>query len=187
MSKYQIGSQVRDIRNGKYHIIIDNETFDDLSLYYTSGGTSVPEYFLISTDKTVLSSLFERQQNNEVITEWLRENTELKDIVPEENFDFDKFLKDFLDKNTKRETLWDKVSQFFFESCLDCLINMLISLVVCLSVSDGSIFSNKLGSISPKLSTSSLDTELVSSFIKPIANLICSLGLFNISMTGFKL
>ena len=112
MSKYQIGSQVLDIRNGKYLVIIDNETFDDLSLYYTSGGTSVPEYFLISTDKTVLSSLFERQQNNEVITEWLRENTELKDIVPEEDFDFDKFLEDFLKKNTKPKTLWDKVSQF---------------------------------------------------------------------------
>jgi hypothetical protein len=112
MSKYQIGSQVRDIRNGKYHIIIDNETFDDLSLYYTSGGTSVPEYFLISTDKTILSSLFERQQNNEVITEWLKENTELKDIVPVKDFDFDKFLEEWIKKNTKPKTLWDRVSQF---------------------------------------------------------------------------
>ncbi len=93
MSKYKVGSQVQDIRNGKYHIIIDNETFDDLSLYYTSGGTSVPEYFLISTDKSVLSSLFERQQNDEVITEWLKENTELKDIVPVKDFDFDKFQR----------------------------------------------------------------------------------------------
>ena len=70
MSKYQIGSQVRDIRNGNYHIIIDNEIFDNISLYYTSGGTSVPEYYLISTDKTVLSSLLERQQNEGVITDW---------------------------------------------------------------------------------------------------------------------
>lgn len=112
MSKYQIGSQVRDIRNGNYHIIIDNEIFDELSLYYTSSGTSVPEYFLISTDKTILSSLFERQQNDEVITEWLKKNTELKDIVPEENFDFEKFLNDFLKKNTKSKTLWDKINQF---------------------------------------------------------------------------
>lgn len=112
MSKYKIGSQVRDIRNGKYHIIIDNETFDDLSLYYTSGGTSVPEYFLISTDKTILSSLFERQQNNEVITKWLEENTELKNIVPDKDFDFDKFLEEWIKKNSKPKTLWDKVIHF---------------------------------------------------------------------------
>jgi len=114
MSKYQIGSQVRDIRNGKYHIIIDNETFDDLSLYYTSGGTSVPEYFLISTDKSILSSLFERQQKDEVITEWLQENTELKNILPEKNFDFDKFLQDWIKKNTKPKNLWDKINHFFW-------------------------------------------------------------------------
>ena len=112
MSKYKLGSQVRDIRNGKYHIIIDNETFDDLSLYYTSSGTSVPEYFLISTDKSILSSLFERQQNDEVITEWLKENTELKDIVPDKDFDFDNFLKDWLKKNTKPKTLWGKINHF---------------------------------------------------------------------------
>lgn len=112
MSKYKLGSQVQDIRNGEYHIVIDNEIFDDLSLYYTSGGTSVPEYFLISTDKSVLSSLFERQQNDEVITEWLKENTELKDIVPVKDFDFDKFLKEWIKKNTKPKTLWDKVIHF---------------------------------------------------------------------------
>ena len=113
MSKFQLGSQVRDIRNGKYHIIIDNETFDDLSLYYTSGGTSVPEYFLISTDKTILSSLFERQQSDELITEWLEKNTELKDIIPVKDFDFNTFLDNFLKKNSKKSSLHRWFSRVF--------------------------------------------------------------------------
>ena len=113
MSKFQLGSQVRDIRNGKYHIIIDNETFDDLSLYYTSGGTSVPEYFLISTDKTILSSLFERQQSDELITEWLEKNTELKDIIPVKDFDFDTFLDNFLKNNSKKSWLHRWFSRVF--------------------------------------------------------------------------
>jgi hypothetical protein len=110
MSKYKVGSQVRDIRNGEYHIIIDNEIFDELSLYYTSVGTAVPEYYLISTNKTVLSSLFERQQNNEVITEWLKTNTELKDILPVKEFDINKFLKNY----SKPKGFWYKISQFLF-------------------------------------------------------------------------
>jgi hypothetical protein len=113
MSKFQLGSQVRDIRNGKYHIIIDNEIFDDLSLYYTSGGTSVPEYFLISTDKTILSSLFERQQNDELITEWLEKNTELKDIIPVKDFDFNTFLDNFLKKKSKKSWLNRLFSRVF--------------------------------------------------------------------------
>jgi hypothetical protein len=113
MRQYKIGSQVRDIRDGKYHIIIDNEIFDDLTLYYTSGGTSVPEYFLISTDKSILASLFERQQNKGIITDWLKENTELKDIVPSKDFDLDKLLNEFLKNNSKTKGFWERVSQFF--------------------------------------------------------------------------
>lgn len=108
MSKYKVGSQVIDIRNGNYHIIIDNEIFDELSLYYTSSGTAVPEYYLISTDKTVISSLFERQQNDELITEWLKTNTELKDILPVEEFDINKFLKNY----SKSKGFWYKINQF---------------------------------------------------------------------------
>jgi len=113
MKEYKIGSQVQDIRDGKYHIIIDNEIFDDLTLYYTSGGTSVPEYFLIYTDKSILASLFERQQNKGIITDWLKENSELKDIVPTKDFDFDKFLDNFLKKNSKPKGFWDRISHFF--------------------------------------------------------------------------
>ena len=40
-------------------------------------------------------------------------NTELKDIVPVKDFDFDKFLEEWIKKNTKPKTLWDKISQFF--------------------------------------------------------------------------
>jgi hypothetical protein len=108
MSKYEVGSQVIDIRNGEYHIIIDNEIFDELSLYYTSSGTAVPEYYLISTDKTVISSLFERQQNDELVTEWLKTNTELKDILPVEEFDINKFLRNY----SKSKGFWYKINRF---------------------------------------------------------------------------
>jgi len=120
MSKFKEQSEVIDIRDGKQYVIIDSEVFDEMTLYYTKNSKSIPEHFLVSPEITLLSAYFDRKINGGVITEWLKNNTELSSIVPSgDGSDLEKHIDDLLkkysNKNPKKflvESLFVRIRDF---------------------------------------------------------------------------
>lgn len=97
------GNQIIDIRNGHYHIVIDKEIFDNITLYYTDKGTAIPSTFVIDTKLLKSSHLILREINNEPVTDWLRNNNEITlSIKVRPDFDANKIWNEIIEKRNKK-------------------------------------------------------------------------------------
>lgn len=108
------GNQIIDIRDGVYHIVIDKEIFDSVTLFYTDNNTAVPSTYAINTEHLVSSHLLLREINNQPITEWLRKNNELTiSIKVRPDFNVEELLNKIIEKRKKPLSFWSRLKSRF--------------------------------------------------------------------------
>ena len=83
--------------------VLHKEIIDNITLYYTDKGTSIPSTFVIDTKLLKSSHLILREINNEPITDWLRNNNEITlSIKVRPDFDANKIWNKIIEKRNKK-------------------------------------------------------------------------------------